>query len=259
MIHSLVLAFLFGAIQNSTAPITTEVYFGDQGPYRFLVDTGSESSMIEPKLAAELKLRPEFRTEIVTLHGGHFVPGTRAGNLKLGRHSLPAVEILFQEMAEAQRLNPSIRGILGANALSCFDFLLSPHDGQMEIVPQRPAGEALPFDTVNGRMVVKARMGNETLALVLDSGASHIVLFRTPAAMAKTRPITTTVNTLEGARSTAPTTWTAELVFTDRLRVATLPAAIVERTGMATDGLLPASVFRKVFVDQARREVVLVR
>ena len=102
-------------------------------------------------------------------------------------------------------------------------------------------------------------MGQEILTLILDSGSSHIILFRTPVAMAKTRPLSITFSTLDGARSVVPTSWTSDMFFTDRLRIGMLPAGIVQPKDTQSDGLLPASVFRKIHVDQARAELVLVR
>jgi hypothetical protein len=37
-----------------------------------------------------------------------------------------------------------------------------------------------------------------------------------------------------------------------------LPAAVVQRKQTQADGLLPASVFRSIYVDQTRGELVLV-
>ena len=102
-------------------------------------------------------------------------------------------------------------------------------------------------------------MCREILTLILDSGSSHVVLFRTPAAMAKTRPVASTLGTLDGARSVVPTCWTADMFLTDRLRVGMLPAAIAHRKDAQVEGLLPASVFKKIYVDQTRGELVLVR
>jgi predicted aspartyl protease len=259
MLHSIVLLLFAGTISTRLIPVTTDIYIGERGPYRFLVDTGAESTLIDPKLAAELNLQPAFRTEIVTLHGSHYVPGTRINTLRVGSHALGELEVLFQDVAELQRVSGDLRGVLGANALANFDYLLSPSSGRLTPAAPRPAGEVVPFRYVDGRMVVNARMGKESLALILDSGASHPVLFRTPAAMAKTASILTTMNTLEGARSAAATTWTSELVFGEHIRIGTLPAAVVQRAGTSTDGLIPASIFQKIFVDQARREIVLVR
>lgn len=259
MLSTLALLLMFGVIPTQVKLVTTDVYFGDRGPYRFVVDTGSQSTLIEPALAEELRLTPAFRVEMVSLHGGHFAPGAYVDTLRAGGQAVPRVEVLFEPVGEARRLDPKVRGVLGANALLGSDYLLSMTDRRLSLDAARPAGEAVPFDYVDGRMVVKGRMAQESLTFVLDSGASHMVLFRMPAAMAKRGSVASVVSTLDGARSTAATTWSAELVLTERLRLGTLPAAVVPREGVNVDGLLPASAFQKIFVDQTRREVVLVR
>ena len=254
-----ILFLLSGLLDTKPAPVFAEVSIGAQGPYRFLVDTGAESSLIDPALANELGIRPEFRVELVTQQSSRLVPGAKVSALRIGQRPLPNVELLFHDVAEVQRLDQSVRGILGLNALSSFDFVLSPGTGRLDDTASRPAGEVIPFRRLDGRIAVTARMGRERLTLALDSGSSHVVLFRTPEAMAKTKSISSNFTTIDGARSVVPTCWTAEMVFGDHLRIGTLPAAIVERKGSEIEGLLPASVFKKVFVDQARSELVLVR
>jgi hypothetical protein len=169
------------------------------------------------------------------------------------------VEIVFSDVSQLRNLDRSIKGVLGANALKSFDFTLSPPTGRMDDTSEHPAGEVVPFEVIDGRIAIKARMGEETLTLVLDSGANHIVLFRLPAAMAKVDPVQTTLKTIEGARSVVPTCWSAEMVLGEHLRIGTLPAGIVQTNGNHVEGLLPASIFKQVHVDQARHELVLVR
>lgn len=179
--------------------------------------------------------------------------------LRLGPHALPPTEILLHDVSEARLLNAQVSGVLGLNALAGLDYTLSPAGGRIDFTATRPEGEAVPFSLIENRIAVNARMGGETLKLLLDSGATHIVLFGTPAAMAKTRPVSAAFTTLEGARRVVPTVWTAEMHFTDNLRIGTLSAAIVERPGTAASGLLPISIFKTIYVDQERRELVLVR
>ena len=253
------LLLLSGVIETKPSPIFVDVSIGTHGPYRFLVDTGAQTSFIDTKLARKLSLRPEFQVEVVTLNGSRFVPGLKTSALKIGDRALPETEMLFEDVAEARRLDPSIQGVLGINALTGFDFVLSPVSSRLEQTAKRPAGEVLPFDTVDGGIAIKARMGTETLTFILDSGASHVVLFHVPAAMAATHSIASTASTMEGARSVVPTRWTEDMTFGDRLRVGMLPAAIVERNDTHADGLLPASVFKKIYVDNSHRELVVVR
>jgi predicted aspartyl protease len=254
-----VVVLLSSSLLNTRpAPVFADVHIGSKGPYRFLVDTGAETSLIDPKLASALGLKPEFRVDVITQNSTRLAPGTKARNLYIGEHALPETELVFYDVAEARRLDATVGGVLGVNALAGFDFTLSPTTGQLELTTDRPDGEVVPFYSVEGRIGLKARMGSEILTLVLDSGSSHIVLFRTPVAMAKTKSLASTFGTLDGARRTLPTTWTADMFF-DRLRVPMLPAAIVERRATQADGLLPASVFQKIHVDRTRGEIVLVR
>src|SRR5262245_53010769 len=259
MTNAAVVVLLFSGVLNKPAPVTTDVYIGNNGPYRFLVDTGAQSSMIDPKLASELHLAPEFRVELVTAQSSQMVAGAKLHTLRVGPATLPESEILFHQMTEPRRLDQSIRGVLGLSALSGLNFALTPSTGKLDLKADRPAGEVMKLSRVEDRIAVQAQMGDEMLTLILDSGTSNVVLFRTPAAMAKTRSIASNFTTIEGARSVTPTTWTSEMIFTDRLRLGTLPASIVERNGSQVDGLLPASVFKKVYVDQGRGEVVVVR
>jgi len=259
MVLAALLLFQAGLLDTKPAPVYAEVLVGSRGPYRFLVDTGSQTSLIEPDLATELGLKAQFRVEIVTQLSTRLRPGLKATTLRVGKQALPPLELVFDELPEAKRLDPTVRGLLGVNALEGLNFALKPGEARIDFVERRPAGEVVAFERLEDRIAIVATMGQESLRLILDSGSSHVVLFRTPKAMAKTRPVVTTFATLEGARATVPTTWTADLVFTARLKIGMQAAAIVERRNTVVEGLLPASIFKQVYVDQQRREVVLVR
>ncbi len=259
MILAALLLFSTSLLNAKPAPVFADVSIGSDGPYRFLVDTGAQTTLVDPQLATKLGLKPGFRLELVTQQSTRLVPGMKLASLKLGGRTLPETEVLFQDVGEARRLDPSVKGILGLNALSSFDFTLLPPAGRLEDTALRPIGEVVPFFEMEGRMAIKARMGEETLTLILDSGSNHIVLFRLPAAMAKVRPVSTTIATIEGARQVVPTCWSAEMTLSDHLRIGTLPAAIVQANGTQADGLLPISIFKEVHVDQSRHELILVR
>jgi predicted aspartyl protease len=253
------LLFSSALLNTKPSPVFAEVTIGEEGRYRFLVDTGSETSLIDSKLAGKLGLKPMFRTEIITQNTSRLLPGLKMNNLRIGPKRLPEAEVVLDDLGAARRMDPSVAGVLGINALAGLDFVLLPPAGRLEVMSGRPAGEPVPFSRTEDRIAIQAQMGRETLTLILDSGATHIVLFRIPQAMARTSPLPAIFGTLEGARRTVPTFWTAELALSKSVRLGTLPAAIVTRQGTKVDGLLPASLFQKVYVDQGRSEVVLVR
>ena len=254
-----ILLFSSALLNVKPSPVFADVSIGKNGPFRFLVDTGSQTSFIDRKLAGDLDLKPAFRVEVVSQNSTRLLPALKVSTLHIGQRALPESELVFDDLAEARRLDDSVRGVLGLNALAGASFTLLPRARRLDLTAGRPAGEAVPIIRVEDRLAVAARMGRETLTLIVDSGANHVVLFRTPEAMAKTGAVTSTLSTLDGARKVVPTCWTAEMIFTDGLRVGTLPAAIVSRRETQADGLLPASVFKALYVDQTRGEVVLVR
>jgi predicted aspartyl protease len=253
-----ILLFSTSLLNAKPSPVFADVRIGSSGPYRFLIDTGSQSSLIDSKLAETLNLRPEYRVEVITQNSSRLLPALKTGRLRIGQKDLPNTELIFDDLAEAKRLDSSIQGVLGLNAFTGLDFALLPRAGRLDLTSGRPAGEAVPLYRVDERMAIKARMGRETLTLILDSGATHAVLFHTPAAMKKTRAIAANMTTIEGARNTVPTIWSADMFLDNGLKVGMLPAAIVRRPPAQADGLIPTSAFSEVYIDTVRQEAVLV-
>jgi len=54
------------------------VYLEGQGPFDFLLDTGTNSTIVTPELAARLGLRPADRVRLITVAGERDVPRARA-------------------------------------------------------------------------------------------------------------------------------------------------------------------------------------
>src|SRR6266487_3305271 len=57
------LLFSSSLLNVKPSPVFADVSVGTEGPYRFLVDTGNQTSLIDPILAAQLNLKPEFRVD----------------------------------------------------------------------------------------------------------------------------------------------------------------------------------------------------
>jgi predicted aspartyl protease len=121
----------------------------------------------------------------------------------------------------------------------------------------------LPFDTNEGRIVVTAPAptASRERRFVLDSGASHLILFDRPAQRAG-------LDINEGAE------WTFTTMSEPGMRVRTghirhlvvggqtfhdLPLVLVREASSARleDGLLPTSLFRAIYFDNRERFVLL--
>ena len=253
------LLFSTSLLNAKPSPVFADVSIGKSGPYRFLVDTGSQSSLIDGQLAKRLNLNPQFRVEMITQNSTRLLPALKTSELQIGHTQLRNTELIFDDLAQAKRFDSSVQGVLGLNALAGLDFALLPRSGRLDLAAQRPTGEAVPLYQVDERMAIKARMGREILTLILDSGATHAVLFHTPEAMRKTPPISATITTIDGARNVVPTVWSADMFLDNGVKVGMLPTAIVSRPPAHADGLIPTSAFSTIYVDQIRHEAVLVR
>ena len=58
-------------------PVVDGVYVNGHGPFRFLLDTGAQSSQLDVRLAREIGLVAAYRVELVSAGGVRKVPGVR--------------------------------------------------------------------------------------------------------------------------------------------------------------------------------------
>lgn len=168
----LICGWTFGIAEGMPA---AEVRIRGAGPFRFGVDTGAASTLISTRLAASLGLKPDYRVELVTASGSRLVPATARTAVSVAGLEVPNVEVLWCDWG----LPDGVDGILGQSFLAGHSYKIDTRAGLVSFgtfpAPQR---EALPVEWIDGRMAVKARApGGRTLRLIVDSGASEIVLW----------------------------------------------------------------------------------
>src|SRR5260370_26220772 len=95
------------------------------GPFDFLVDTGTNTTLIEADLAAELGLVPVDRLSLTTLTGSEPVPRYFLEETRVGSASVPQLEALAGPLQQLRSLDRNIRGSLGMNFLAAFSFRLA--------------------------------------------------------------------------------------------------------------------------------------
>lgn len=155
--------------------LTVEVTLAGTGPFRFLVDTGSDRSAISRQLAERLGLAPGRPLNMHSVTGLSTARTARVNGLKVASRSLPEVTA---PLLEAQHVRAD--GILGTDALSAalvrFDFrkgLLSIASGRAHY---RRFDEE---DTIvvqarrrAGRLIVtEASVGSQQVTVVIDTGS----------------------------------------------------------------------------------------
>src|SRR5687768_14473281 len=129
------------------------VYVHGEGPFRFLVDTGAQSSAVPQRVAARVGLRPEARVEQATSAGSRLIPVAQADVALNGLGS--SIELLIGGIDRLRDLDRGIEGVLGSNFLArrfCIDYRQSV----LTIDAPVPAGKRIPIEVVDGRSVVSA-------------------------------------------------------------------------------------------------------
>ena len=237
------------------------VFVNGQGPFAFLIDTGGHSTMLSEGLATRLRLVPRVRYAIDTVAGSAFALGGTVNHVSLGPRSWTQREVLWMPFAALHAIDARIDGVLGLDLLGELDLLLDYQRARLTILPPHEAearldGTRTPLVMLNGRFgvtaVVDRQRSSDSVALVLDSGATDLVLFDSAAARAlrrRARPLVSEVrlDSHAGTR-TAPLLELPSLTI-DRVKLASVRVVDVRAPAgeRLEDGLLPMRLFHRVY------------
>jgi predicted aspartyl protease len=245
------------------APVQIEAEGAPPRSYSFLLDTGSSSTLLDAALADTLHLAATSRTTIVTPTGPIEAITSRA-SLTFGSVRAGDVEIVRDSLTALRAIEPEIHGVLGQDVLRRSNWQL---DYRLGVVIQdrdgalgeHLRGDRLPVHWNSDQPTVDASFGHATpVRLVLDSGATSLVLFKLP------------IGTPTGAYAQMKTLGiekAAPILTADALRIGSLAlprpmAAILTRTRDAdetggADGVLPTSLFDSLYFNQNDRTVTV--
>lgn len=243
-------------------PILQDVFVNGKGPYRMLVDTGAQTTSVRPRVAAEAGLRPVFAVELRNALGTSFAPVAQADRIASGEMVIRGAEVLITEPPAIPGANP-LDGVIGQSFLSRTNYWLDFDKKHVRWDPdgllhQCLDGERLKFSLVDGRPALEARLvadDRATRTVVLDSGASHLILYGWRGASNAT-----------GFVRTAQGQGTARVIRIASMSVGGLnwrglTAGAVETEGRGADGpgadgLLPAHLLKSFYVNNREQYVL---
>jgi len=248
-----------------------QVSINDRGPFDFLVDTGSNTTLLDPGLAAELNLHAKDRLQLTSLANAAAVPRYFLGKLTVGTLSLSNLEALAAPLPELRAVDREIRGVLGMNFLLHFSFRLDFDTPALELYSSPaeariPAGLSVPVQINQARLLIpvtSSSAAHGTWKLVLDSGISQFLVFERRTAPAVEPPCAdssclTQVST-NLSQQQATTRQLRDLAISDER----LPEqqVVILRNGLQPssdlqDGLLPAAPFHSVFFDRSTATLI---
>jgi hypothetical protein len=255
------------------ALIIIPVRINHKGPFDFMVDTGSQVTVVDPSLASELDLKPQGAVGLVSVANYAKASIAVLETLEAGSHTVDKPFVLVKGLEQIRAADPRIRGVLGENFLAHFDLLIDyrhkvvcldatktlagfVHGEHIPLVA--PQQSELPYME---RLVISARLsgaGPQEILLQVDSGSDGPILFPYPK-----RP---ELKRLERAalRTSGANQAFAALAPQD-LRIG---AHILSNISFVTpvrfgqglpapeeDGVLPTVLFQSVFISHANRYV----
>jgi hypothetical protein len=228
-------------------PVVDGVYVNGHGPYRFLLDTGTQLNHLDPKLAKSIGLKATLRVDVISAFAVAQAPAAEGIEIALESVRAGGQRMVFSDLETVHRLGFDIKGVLGQEFLSRFDYLLDLRAKLLEFRKQDHAGTRAEFQTIHGQQAVSTSLG----WLLLDSGTAWVVLFGIEAA-----PRTSDILTLAGSSKAGIVPHKPLIIEGRIIRYGELVAVHGDKeTGVA--GLLPVSLFKSVYVCNSEGYVVL--
>lgn len=265
---------------TTTLPVRTlrgylmivSVSVNDRGPFDFLVDTGTNTTLIDLELAAELGLKPKDSLQLASLASVTNVPRYYFQTFRVGPASISNLEALAVPLTQLNALDRDIRGILGMNFLLHFSFRLDFEHSALELysspeAARAPAGLRVPVEINESRLLIQVASSASprgSWKLALDSGISQFLVFEQRIAAPSGPGSCGTADCLMQVSTNLGEHAASTMVLHDvSLGEALLPATQIvvlrndlQKPSDPQDGLLPAAPFHSVFFDRTNATIV---
>lgn len=250
------------------------VMINGSGPYDFLLDTGTTTTVIDAALFQKLGMRRAGAMVMTTMTGEKTETQAIASEIAVKGLSRQNVNMMVLPVLP---LGPWVRGVLGENFLCHFDLLIDNQHRQIKLdagssLADSFDGERLPMSssivTSEGetlhRPIVSVTLpsiDSHPRSMVLDSAAEAVVIFRR-----KDMPW----RNLDGgsANPMMVETMAGRLrcnAWQDRLRLGSFTASGVDMwtcedaktANMYAEGSVPTNMFKRVLISHANSYVIV--
>ena len=156
------------------------VAHGSVGPYKnlnFLVDTGATSTVVDPRIAEKLHLQIT-PASVVVLDGK--VNGWEAvvPEVGVGPVRKAGLRVLVEDLSFLQKALPfRLDAIIGLDVLAQSPFLIDYREQTIRFGPTPRLPVSLPLQSDGNLATVEVQINHAPVRLLLDTGASALVLF----------------------------------------------------------------------------------
>jgi Aspartyl protease len=240
------------------------------GPYNFLLDTGTQMTMIDPSLAADLHLNTKGSAVVAGVGFHARASFAQLDLLEAGSHAVANQNVLVSDFRNPNSVDLRYRGVLGEDFLSQFDMLIdNAHsllclddsaamrsDVKGPHIALLPAAETSGGELLLRSLIISARLsdGMRPIRLKLDSGTNAPFLFDSPHYIApgSIRSVGGGLNGTQRSFSTLPPQdlKIGSLKFPN-VSFFTFADSQRDSRTRTFDGLLTLRLFRSVFICHA--------
>jgi predicted aspartyl protease len=162
----------YGTDRN--ARMTVPVSIAGRGPYNFVVDTGSERTVVSRELATSLALGPGTTATVHSMTEVSQIPTVIVQGLQVGQRTMEDIQA-----PALARVNLGAAGMLGVDSLQTQRVIFDFQNHQMTIMPSRRADQHWPEGTIVvtarsrfGRlMLIDASIDRQRVWVIVDTGS----------------------------------------------------------------------------------------
>lgn len=249
------------------------------GPYDFLLDTGTQITMIDSALATELHLAIRGATAIAGAGFHVSADSARVDLVQMGSHALANQEVVVYDLDRLHAAALQVRGILGEDFLQHFDMLIDNANRQLclddtSILRTHVKGphiglasstEAADDASLPSSLIVTVRVsdGLRPIRLKLDSGTNSAFLYNASQILAVgvLRDSSFHGSGADGTKRTysslPPQNVKIGPLELQGVNFLTLVGARKDSSTSDFDGLLTLGLFRRVFISHTDHYAVL--
>jgi predicted aspartyl protease len=101
-----------------------QVSINHSGPYDFLLDTGTQMTVVDRSLAEELNIPMTGKADVAGVSFQGQAMYAQLNTFEVGDHESANQDVLVYSMKNIQAAGHAIRGLLGEDFLSRFDVLI---------------------------------------------------------------------------------------------------------------------------------------
>jgi len=146
----------------------------------FLVDTGADPTILDRRAAKKLNLHAFAAGKIVDLNGAAFGESALLPDLQVGPIQSRNLTVLISDLSFLEKsLNVRIDGMIGIDILGQNPFTIDYATKEINFSEPSPLDFSVPLQVSQHFLTVEIALNGQPYRLMLDTGASSLMLFST--------------------------------------------------------------------------------